>query len=311
MHGIIRRKKTKVYQEHDKIFRKALEDKKEVAWIINKIVKLKRKVKEEELEKYKTKYVTPKLKNREADIVYKVKGKDIYFLIEHQTKVDYEMTERIAEYQKEIIESGIDEKRRKRKEYRQPVVIPIVMYTGRKKWDAKTRIEERQVEVKGYDKVRGEYYIIDINNYEEEELLKDKQFLTKIFLIEKAKDTKSLILIVEKIIEEMNEKEGLYSKEQKEILKIIIKLVLSKKIGAKEEKRLLRKIEGGKTDMLAIEETIIAENKMLVARGRREAKKETAQKMLEKNMTIDIIKEITGEITGLNEKEINKLASKK
>ena len=46
-----------VQNEHDKIFRKILDDKQEASKFINKTLKLKRKLKEEELEKYNRSFV--------------------------------------------------------------------------------------------------------------------------------------------------------------------------------------------------------------------------------------------------------------
>ena len=50
-------------------------------------------------------------KYKQVDIVYKIKGEEIYFLVEHQTKVDYSMPYRILKYEVEIIESVIIDKK--------------------------------------------------------------------------------------------------------------------------------------------------------------------------------------------------------
>ena len=48
------------------------------------------------------------MQNEEADVVYKLKGKNEFFLIEHQSKVDYRMPFRILKYEMAIIESAIE-----------------------------------------------------------------------------------------------------------------------------------------------------------------------------------------------------------
>ena len=95
------------HQKHDKIIRDILNDKEEVCKIINKYGNPKNKLTKKEIEKYETSYITKNFQNKEADIVYKLKGKEIYFLLEHQTKVEKAMAYRMAEYSLEIMRSRI------------------------------------------------------------------------------------------------------------------------------------------------------------------------------------------------------------
>ena len=108
-----------------------MDKKEEAIALINQAIKTKLKV--EEIEKYTSSFVNKIFQNREADIVYKYKNKNIFFLIEHQTKIDYSMPYRILEYETEIMKSAIDIRKVKNKEYKLPLVIPIVLYTGKKK----------------------------------------------------------------------------------------------------------------------------------------------------------------------------------
>ena len=100
--------------------------------------------------------------NREADIVYKYKDKNIFFLIEHQTKIDYTMPYRIVEYEIEIMKSAVDIRKIKNKEYKLPLVVPIVLYTGKKKWDAKRYLEESQETLDGVKIKAGNYNLVDM-----------------------------------------------------------------------------------------------------------------------------------------------------
>ena len=68
----------------------------------------------------------------EADIVYKIKDKDYFILIEHQSTIDDKMAYRIQNYKQAIIDSAIDIKRMKEKDYKIPKVLAIVLYTGKK-----------------------------------------------------------------------------------------------------------------------------------------------------------------------------------
>ena len=118
--------------------------------------------------------------NREADIVYKYKDKNIFFLIEHQTKIDYTMPYRILEYEIAIMKSAVDIRKVKNKEYKLPLVVPIVLYTGKKKWDAKKYLEESQERLDGVKIKAGNYNLVDINDYTKED---DEDLLKRIISI--------------------------------------------------------------------------------------------------------------------------------
>lgn len=132
--------KSKIDKEHDKIFKRVFLNKKETARFISKVIG--RKVKSSELIASQNSFVTAELKYREADIVYKLKDKNIVFLIEHQTRVDYRMAYRILNYQIEIMRAN--EVENPKKEDKECLVIPIVLYTGKGKWTAKKHIKEIQ-----------------------------------------------------------------------------------------------------------------------------------------------------------------------
>ena len=131
-------------------------------------------------------------------------------------------------------------------------------------------------------------------------------------LIEKSKNTEEIAETLEKIISKTQ-------KEDKELLKRIIEIILEEKIGITKSTELIRKLEKGSDSMLAIVDMIRKENQMYIDIGRKEGKKEgkkvgriegkkdtlreIAIKMLKKNLTE---KEIT-EITGISKKELNNL----
>ena len=66
----------KVNNQHDKIFRKILSKEKEAVVIINSAINVKPEIRPEEIEEYKSSFVTDLLENREADIIYKLKSKN-------------------------------------------------------------------------------------------------------------------------------------------------------------------------------------------------------------------------------------------
>ena len=279
-----------------------LDQKEEAVKFINKTLKLN--IKKEEIEKYNSSFISKTFQNKEADIVYKIKDKNIFFLIEHQSKIDYSMPFRLLEYEVAIIRSAVDKSKIKNKSYKIPLVMPIVLYTGKQKWNANKYLEKSQEKIQGLNIKIGNYSLVDINNYTEKELLEDNTFISKMMLIEKSKNTEEIAETLEKIISKTQ-------KEDKELLKRIIEIFLEEKIGIQKSTELIRKLESEGDSMLAIVDMIRKENQMYIDMGRKEGKKEgkkdtlreIAIKMLKKNLTE---KEIT-EITGISKKELNNL----
>ena len=152
-------------QKHDKIFKEILDYKKEGVKLLNKYLDLK--IEEKDIEKYTRKFVLPELENRESDVIYKLKNEQIFFLIEHQTKVDYSMPFRLLEYEVAIIRSAVDKSKIKNKSYKIPLVMPIVLYTGKQKWNANKYLEKSQEKIQGLNIKIGNYSLVDINNFKE------------------------------------------------------------------------------------------------------------------------------------------------
>jgi predicted transposase/invertase (TIGR01784 family) len=287
--------------EHDKTYKTILENTKDVAHIINEALELKGKeqISPEELEKYKSGFVTKELTSREADIVYKLKERNIYFLIEHQSKPDYSMPYRIKEYKMEIIKSAIDIDKAKTKEYELPEVIPIVIYTGKNKWKVRLYLEEIQDD--RLKKVNLEKYnLIDINNYKKEDLLASNNFIDKFFLLEKITDYAEYTETLEKIIEQTTDA------RDKAKLKEILVTTIEEKLGEEKAKEIIRKIEiGDDKDMWQAIEMIREENKTIRKEGIRQGKidgikegrnKERVQiicNMLNSGMQVEEIKRLT------------------
>ena len=221
-------------KKHDKIFKDILQNKEEIGQFINKFGDYE--INTEELEIYNPNYITEKFEYKNADIVYKLKGKSLYFLIEHQTKVDYSMAYRIFNYCLEIIRSVVENKEINRLTYRYPRIVPIVLYTGNQKWSssnsfAKIQEGESKNEI---DNIEVKYKLIDVNEYETEELLKENTMLANAMILEKCKNNEevmaSLSLIRKNIKDNKQLQElkrivnYLYENEDKTTMNEIIKI---------------------------------------------------------------------------------------
>jgi len=102
------------------------------------------------------------------------------------------MSYRILEYQMAIIKSAVDEKKLNTKEYKIPLVIPIVIYTGKQKWNANKYIEESQEKLEGVKSNLSNYNLVDVNNFTEKELIEDETLISKLMLLEKSGNTKEI-----------------------------------------------------------------------------------------------------------------------
>lgn len=294
----------RVNKPHDKIFKLILAEKKQAIELVNKVLNLSPKLTENEIERYSTEHIDYLLRESASDFVYKMKQMDVFFLLEHQSTIDYNMPKRILEYEVEIIKEAVKGKRLTKKNHKLPMVIPIVIYTGSRRWNVEKYIQDCQVILKGAEKVKlGEYYVIDVNDYSNEELENDELFLSKVLLLEKLKREEEIIQVLDRIIH--MEKDS----ENQEILKRVISFILKGKISDKNIEKLMKKLEREEPDMVI--EVLQKENERQrkigiregVKQGIKQATLKIAKKMLQSGIKLEEIEKVTG----LTKEEIKKL----
>lgn len=296
----------KINHIHDKTFRKILDDKKEFTIFINKIFNLEEKLEEKDIEKYNRKFVSIDYTNQESDVIYKLKNKEIFILVEHQTKIDKKMPIRILKYELEIIRSRMDENNR----LEFPIIIPIVLYTGKQRWNAKINYPSYNSELARYRGLKKvEYNLVDINDYTIEDLYKENSILTKIMILEKSNKYIEIINNVDKIVNKVYDSK-LYTQTQKEMLLNILNNTMINIVGNKKMKEYKIKLEGGE-NMLALYEMIENERNEIYSTGIKEGKvkgkiegiKAIAKKMLRMKFDKDTIMKATG----IKEEELEKM----
>ncbi len=303
---------------HDRLFKDILNDKEEFCDFINRFANKNgdNKLFPESLEKVTTSFITPVFKNKESDILYKRIDEEKYYLVEHQSTIDDSMSFRMINYCINILNDITEHNKLKNKEYKIPKIIPIVLYTGEKKWNCSTKLTDKQETLDSEGTlIELKYKLIDINKIKEEELLKANTSLAYGMLIEKNRGKENLIKILNKIAKNCN-------KEEKEIkMKRIIKYILEPILGEDETSNMLQKFNkmGGEEIMTAIDYLIkdIEEEKRRariegmekgIKRGREKGREEG-----EKKAMLDISKELLkigmdvekiSKITGLSKSEI-------
>ena len=299
----------KTNQPYDKIYRKILSNKTQVVGLLNRCIKTEEKIIEENIERYQSKFVNAQFENRESDIVYKIKNANVFFLIEHQSRIDYNMVQRIAEYQIEIMKLE-NPKRENKKNIVVPLVIPLVIYTSNKaKWNAQRSIRKMQPKWKGYKKLAlSEYHLLDINQLDINQLLHENLFVLRIFGLEKAKSQEELGNIFEYILHTEQDKENV------QLLKEIAYYVYNAVLQNEKVKEKFEKLEEGEENMSFIDmlleekEKHIAEGEKI---GRQQGEKIGAQLQKEKIaknlLKLKIKIQDIEKATGLSESEIKKL----
>ena len=200
---------TPAKHSNDKIMRAILKDRLQAAIWLNKWLEIEKEyeIKEAEIEEVTESYITKDLEDRVTDIVYKDKIYDgVFYLIEHQTVINYEMVKRISEYKNEIRNHyQKNAKLKNGKNFKIAKVIAIVLYTGDKEWNAFFSIKDLEVpyprkEINGMN----EYKLISSKSYTNDELEKvakenDKNILAQIFLIDNIGQMKDINLIEKEV----------------------------------------------------------------------------------------------------------------
>lgn len=290
-----------INKKHDKLFKELLSNKTEAVNFLR--VHLNLDLTENDIEKYEKEFRTSVFGTIEADIVYKMKDRDYFILIEHQSTIDDKMAYRILNYKVAIINSAIDLKRMKDKDYKIPKVLAVVLYTGNKKWNPK-ELKDIEEKLENFIEPQGGYKLIDVNNFNREELIEDELITSKAMLIESSKGQEELYKNINDIIENQRK----IKENNEENWKQLEKILRYELTGSEDEKTInefieaIRTAKGGEETMMRAAKIINREKRKIKAEGITEGIAMMAKKLKSK-MSIEEIKELTG----LSEEKIQSL----
>ena len=155
---------------------KLLKEEQEISYVINDYFKVQIcEVTLNNLEKVKS-YLNFKSQ------IFKVKGKDIYFLIKLEKNPNYNMPYIVFDECMEFIKKcrNFDIKK-------MPIIVPIIIYIGNKKWNVKNYNCIKYTSF-GENNVQLGYNIIDFNLYKTNELVNKKSKISKCIIIKKEID---------------------------------------------------------------------------------------------------------------------------
>lgn len=244
-----------------------------------------------------------------------------YVLLEFQSRVDFQMPMRLLFYMVEVwrdILKNSTKADRRRKEFRLPAVIPIVLYNGKHKWTAKTSFKEI---LSGYELFEDnildfKYIFFDINRYSDEELYNVSNLVSAIFLLDQQMDQEELIRRLRKTIYILKkispEQFDVFKQWLKNIIKPILEENLQEQVDEIIEKSNQQEVDFMVSNLGKTLDNIIADNtKKGIQQGISQGIKQGIQKQAT-DTAIEAIKmglsnEMIAKLTGLKDEEIDDL----
>ena len=192
------------------------------------------------------------------------------------------MPERILTYSLEIIKGM----RKNQNEKAKFLVIPIVLYTGKREWKVATNYSSMQIIEEKYKDfiIRQEYKLIDVNKYKKSDLIRKNTKMSSMLLIEKCRTKEELIDTLMELIIHTE------SQDRIEWLEKIVEFILPDLLGeAKNE--ILRILKGKERSHMSDEwfETIKRNEIKKENRLRREGEKKGEKKGRRESL-LEIIK---------------------
>ena len=190
-----------------------------------------------------------------------------------------------------------------------PIIVPTVLYTGFRKWNAETNFASNQLQIDSYEEYRMnlKYNLVAIQNYSYEELLEKRSLVASGMIIEKCKTTKELEEQIYKIIEIMT------NEEEKEKLEEIVINVVAPNVGEKKAIEMIEEINKKKEVeqmspvqkmFLELKQKAITEGR---AEGRAEGRTETVTKAVKNMLKYGEKEEKIIRYTGITKQEMEEI----
>lgn len=241
----------------------------------------------------------------------------IVSLIEHKSRVDYDVALQLLKYILGIWIDYRNEQNRKKegvssqKAFRYPPVIPIVYYEGAAKWTAELKMSDRVMmnEIFGAYIPDFAYKVVSIHDYSNAELLSNEDEMSLIMLLNKIQTAEDLNTLSEMPKEQLEKAQRILAKAPESIVKIIsgITYNLCRRLNLPEEETMqyIRNVE--ERDMGYLFENMEKMDIQAERRNTEKAKEEGIRFFIEGYQEVGISEEVTiqkvKEKFGLSEEE--------
>ena len=288
-----------IHNSHDKGFKYLFGIKRLFVQLLRSFVQQDwaQRISPEDVELVDKSFILPDFKNKEADLVYKIKmdGNYVYFyLLELQSSVDFQMPYRLLLYMIEIWRTVLKDtssKEAKRKDYKLPVIVPCVLYNGSDKWTAARSFRETLARHEEFDEfvLDFRYILFDVRRYDDDDLLELANVIGAAFFIDKTKDKAKDLLermgIMAKGIEVL-------SGDDMNVFWVWLKNILMKGLPKNTEKEIEEFLLKERTveNMVYGVERVMKRERF---EGKAEGQIEIAKELLARKMDIDTVSEIT------------------
>ena len=198
--------------------------------------------------------------------------------------------------------SNTEDKEKKRKDYKLPAIVPIVLYNGKGKWTAVRNFKEILNGYELFDEniIDFKYLLLDVNRMEKKELIEIANIVSSVFLLDQDVEVKEVVKRL-KLIGRLIRKGP--TKEQKETfnrwLKNILKNRFTKEVSENVFKVLIETSREEDDDMVSnlgrnIEKALREERQQGIEKGIEKERQQVVLKMLKQGLDISMIMEITG-----------------
>lgn len=274
-------------------------------------IDLLKNIQPEDIEDISERFLPMFQEGRDSDSVKKITlgNQELYVIaiVEHQSKVHYDMAFRLLRYivmiltdyetEQEKLRPGIT----KTKEFKYPPILPIVYYEGTDEWTAVKNFKDRVYlsDILGPYIPDFQYLVVPLGAYSNEELIEKNDELSLVFLINKLRNTaefKKLRQIPPEYFENLSENTPEYL--LKLIGKIIAVLLYRLNIPREEVEEFTDQIERREFDMLfdSFEAYDVQETRRVSrAEGELHNKVQLVCKKLKKGMAVPAIADILEE----------------
>jgi len=218
---------------HDKIHKELLSNKKSFLSPLKDCVKEPwvDELDEDSITKTNNSFILQDFSEKEADIVYEatLNGRTVifYILLELRSKVDYRMPYRLLLYIVEILRyyyNHADVNERDNKDFKFPVVFPIIFYSGKDTWTVPFNLKEMfsDYETFGDYVLNFKYMLVSAKGYDNSTL---KNFSSKllglILMLEKSKNDLEFYSSIRNNLDSIET----FDNEEKRILSLRIKIM--------------------------------------------------------------------------------------
>jgi len=295
---------------HDKRHKELLSNKKSFLSLLRDCVKEPwvYDLDEDSITKTNNSFILQDFSEKEADVVYEatLNGRTVifYILLELQSKVDYRMPYRLLLYIVEILRyyyNHADVNERDNKDFKFPVVFPIVFFSGKDTWTVPLNLKEMfsDYETFGDYVLNFEYMLVNAKGYDNDTLKGfSSNLLGLVLMLEKTKNDLEFYSSIRDNLDSIRT----FDNEEQRVLSLCIKIMdiaygynksediqrlLSENQIAEVDKMLCDVIEYAKVE----KEELISQG---ISKGELKRAMESAKVMLTDNSPIDYIIRVTG-----------------